>query len=105
KDIGIPSQRNDPLLDTGASRIVETDNRRTGFHGQVHYLTDLFGMRFRKGAPEHGKILGKDVYQTSVDRPVTRDHAVSRILFLIHAEIQGPMGYQHARFTEGPFIQ
>ena len=47
EDVGVAAERDDPLLDAGAARVVEADDRRAVPHREVHHLADLL----RRGSP------------------------------------------------------
>src|SRR5206468_1050488 len=57
EDVGVAAERYDALLDARAARVVEADDGRAVLERQVHYLADLFGVRFGERATEHGEVL------------------------------------------------
>src|SRR5256885_16423276 len=57
KDVGVPTEGRDALLNPPAARIVEPDQRRAVLYGQIHDFADLLRMRFRQRAAEDGEVL------------------------------------------------
>ena len=105
EDIGITAQSVDTFLDTCAARIIDTDTRRTHFHGLIHHLTDFLGHGLRQRASVHREVLGKYINQTPVDSAASGHYPVSQILFLLHAEVGATMKLEHVHFLETAFIQ
>src|SRR5688572_21688995 len=48
KNIRIPTEADDPFLNTRATRIIQSNNRRAHFHREVHNLADLRSVSLRK---------------------------------------------------------
>jgi len=59
KDVAVAGEAVDPLLDAGAARIVDADDRGPRLQRQVLDIDDLPGMHLAQRAPEDGEILGK----------------------------------------------
>src|SRR6185437_5172838 len=57
EDFGVAAKRNDAFLNARAARVVDADHRRSGAHGEIHYLADLFGKRFAERPAEHAEVL------------------------------------------------
>src|SRR5262249_13866817 len=81
-------QGGDALLDAGAARIIEADDRRPDLHRLVHDFADLLGMRLGERAAEDGEILAEDEDEAAIDGAVAGDDAIARDLLLGHAEIR-----------------
>src|SRR5690606_851867 len=105
EDLRVACQTFDPLLDSCSARVVQTDHGRAVFHSHVHDLADLLRKRLREGAAEHGKVLRKNVDETPVDRAVSGDDAVSRILLVRHSESRATVRLEHVKLLETTFIE
>src|SRR5712671_2614511 len=60
KNISVPTETDDAFLDTRSAGIVETDDGRPDLHGQLHYLTNFFGVGFREGTTKDGEVLSEN---------------------------------------------
>src|SRR5436305_374413 len=56
EDLRVAAERDDSFLDTRATRVVETDDRRAVANGEIHDLHDLLGERFRQRSDEYRSI-------------------------------------------------
>ncbi len=77
KDIGIATECYNALLDTCATRVVESDHRCADLHREVLNLADLFCVHFSKGTTEGGKVLREDTDCSSMDCASSCNNAVS----------------------------
>ena len=77
EDVGVAAERHDALLDPGATRVVEPDDRRADLHRQVHDLADLLRVRLGQRSAEHREVLAEDEHEPAVDRAVPGDDAVA----------------------------
>jgi len=84
---GVPGERDHSLLDAGATRVVQADDRRAVGDREVHDLADLLGVRLREGTAEHREVLGEHVHVPAVDRAGARDDSVARNPGPIEAEV------------------
>ena len=57
EDLRVATERGDTFLDSRPAGIVETDDRRTDLHGEVHDLADLLGIRLGQRAAEDREVL------------------------------------------------
>ena len=105
EDVGVAAQRRDALLDAGAARIVEPDDRRAVPHREIHHLADLLGVGLGQRAAEDGEVLGEDVDQPAVDPAVAGHDAVAQILLLVQAEIGGAVGDEAIQLDEAARIE
>ena len=77
EDVGVAAERHDAFLDPRATGIVETDDRRTDLHREIHDLADLLGVRLRQRTTEDREVLAEDEDDPAVDLAVTGDDAVA----------------------------
>ena len=98
--LGESAQSIDAFLDTCAARVVQAYARCAHFHGLVHDLADFFSHRFRQRTAVHGEVLCEDINQTAVYRAAAGHHAVSQVLFLLHAEVRATMQLEQIHFLE-----
>ena len=105
EDVGVATERRDAFLDPRATGIVETDDRRTDLHGQVHDLADLLGVRLRQRSTEDREVLAEDEHEPTVDRPVSGDDAVAQDMLLGHPEFGGAVGDERIEFDERPWVE
>ena len=102
---GIAAEAGDALLDAGAARIVEADDRRADLHRHVHDLADLLRVALGQRAAEDGEILAEDEDQPAVDRPRSGDDAVAGDHRLLHAEVDAIMLDIHVDLFEAAGIE
>ena len=76
KIVGIACQRDYTLLNPCTAGIVQADERRPVLQGHILKLDDFLGVRLGERASEHGKILGKNVYEPTMDRAIPSDDPV-----------------------------
>ncbi len=105
EDIGVTAERYDAFLNARAAGIVESDDRRAHFHGEVHHLADFVRIGFRQRTSEYCEILGEDVSEPAVDQAVACDQAVAGNHLGVHAEIAAAMLDQFVEFFEGTFVE
>ena len=103
--LGISGQRTYSFLNSRASRVIQSDDRRSHLHSHVHHLADLLCMRFRKSSSKHGEILCEYINQALANHTISRHHPVSGKFLLFHTEIGTPMGYQLIQFDKRTFLQ
>src|SRR4051812_4923011 len=65
KDVGITTERHNAFLDTCSTGVVETDNRSSVFHCEVHDLHNLLCVCFRQRSAKNGEVLGENINQTT----------------------------------------
>ena len=105
KNLGIACKSVHGFLNTGTTRVVDTDNRSTHLHTHVHHLANLLGHRLGKRTAIHSEVLGKYVYQTTVHRTGTGYNTVTKILLLLHAEIVATVKLEHVELFKTAFVQ
>ena len=102
--IGVPGQRIDAFLDACPARVIETDQRRTDFHGVIHQLADFLRVGFGKRAAEYGEILRKNEDQPPVDGAVAGYHPVAGDDLTFHPEISAAVLLEHIPLFKGTAI-
>ncbi len=87
EDVGVARERHDALLDAGAARVVEPDDRDPELEGEVHDLADLLGVRLGERAAEHREVLREDGDLAALDAAEPGDDAVAGDALALHAEV------------------
>ena len=105
KHLRIACQRRHTFLNTCTAGIIQPDHRRTDFHGLIHDLADLLGMRLAQRAAKNGKVLREHENGSSVDRSVSGDHAVTGNPVVRHTEIGTAMLNEHVPLFETVFVK
>src|SRR5690606_20597879 len=90
---------------TCSARIVQPDDGRTGLHRQIHYLTDLFGVRFRKRTAKDREVLCEYEHLAAIDEPMSCDNAVARKLLFIQSKIGRSMRDKFVELLERSSVQ
>src|SRR5262249_31388070 len=67
EDVCVTAKTYDSFLNSRAPRIVQTDNRSTHFHREVHHFADFFRVGLGKGTTKDGEILCEDKYLTTIN--------------------------------------
>ena len=65
------------FFDTGATAIVDADERHHGIKGEVHHVADLFGVCGTERTAAHREVLGASVNRAAIDLAVTRHDTVT----------------------------
>ena len=102
---GITAQRIDPLLNTRATGIENTDNRHAIAQGHILHFVDFLGMRPRQRTAENGEVFRKEINRATVYRAPAGDHAVARDFPFFHAEFMAIMFDEHVDFFETALIE
>src|SRR5206468_13080767 len=105
EDVGVTGERDDPLLDPGASGVVQPDDRRAGLHREIHDLADLAGVRFGQRAAEYGEVLSEDEHRPSMNAARSGHDSVSRSSLILHVEVVALMDDELVDFQEGSGIE
>ena len=105
EDVGVAGQRDDPLLDAGAARVVEADDGHARLHGQVHHLADLAGVGLGQRSPEDGEVLREHEHRAAVDPPRAGDDAVAGDLLVLHAEVVALVHHEAVDLEERARVQ
>ena len=100
KDIGVAAERQHPLLDPRATRVVQPDDRRPRRHRQIHDLDDLGGVGLRQRPAKDGEILREDVDETTIDAAAPGDDTITRYDPVLHPEVAAPMGDELVHLVE-----
>ena len=105
EDLRVAAERDDAFLDTRATRVVETDDRRAVANGEIHDLHDLLGERFRQRSAEYREILGEDINESTFDLPVAGDDAVAVEFLRIEAEVDRSVENEPIQLDKTSFVQ
>ena len=93
------------FLDTRATRVIETDDRRTEFHSLIHDIANLLRHGLRERTADYRCVLRKDKDQTAVDSTRTNSYAIAQEHFLLHAEIMAAVGKEHIHFLKRALVE
>ena len=93
------------LLNTGSTRVVDTDQRNTHIQCIVHDFGDLAGVHETERTAGDRKVLCEDRNRLSANHSGTDNHSVARERFVLHTEIPTVMFYENIVFMERVFIQ
>src|SRR6266498_4664669 len=74
-------------------------------HRQVENFANFFGMSFRKGTAEDGKVLRKYNHPTAIDETVTGDDAVAGIELLIQTKVLRAMDDELVKLFKAVLIK
>ena len=105
EDFRVATQGGHAFLDPGAARIVDADEWRPDFHGLVHNLADFFRMGLGQRAAKHREVLAEDENQPAVDGAVAGDHAITRDLLVLHAEVGAAVFDEHVPLLETAVVE
>lgn len=97
---GIATQRADSLLDAGAARVNQTDDRHAVANGQIHHPTDFLGVHFAQRAAIDRKILRVDVNGTSANLVIAGDNAITQVTFCRKIHLIALMGNIRLQFVK-----
>jgi hypothetical protein len=100
EDAAVGGERHHPLLDTGATPVIEADDWCAHRLGQVHDLVDLLGIDLAQRAAEEGEVLGEHEDLAAVDRAPAGDHSVGQGPVVLDPEAVGPMAGEHVELDE-----
>ncbi len=103
--LAIAAERRHALLDAGAARVEQADDRRAVLQRHVLDLGHLLGVRLGQRAAEHGEVLGEHIRHAAVDGAPAGDDAVARNLGLLHAELDAAVLDIHVELLEGAFVE
>ena len=104
EDLRVAGQRDDALLDAGAARVVDPDQRAAVLGRHVHHLADLLGEHLAQRAAEHREVLAEHEHAPSEDRPVAGDDGVAVGPALEHPEVRLAMADEAVELDERPGI-
>src|SRR3990172_5447127 len=105
KDLSDSRGNRESLLDSCPKRIVEADERDAKLPRGLDHVGDLLRVGAADGASENGAILGEEINRPVVDLAVAANHAVRRLFFFRHAEVDGLGLRQHELFHKTPGVQ
>jgi hypothetical protein len=105
KNFGISRKGIYAFLNASSTRIVDSDNGGTHFHGLIHDFTNFLRLHFRKRTAKNCKILRIYVHKPTVDSSVTGYYSVAQKFGFIHAKISGTVLNKHIELFETAFVQ
>jgi hypothetical protein len=105
EDVGVAGQRHHPLLDAGAARVVQPDDRRPILQRQVEHFADLLGVYLAQASAQDGEVLREDVDQAPVDRPPAGHDAVPGENLCLQPEIVAAMHDERIGFVERVLVE
>ena len=103
--LSIATKGGNTLLNTGTTRIIETNNWCAYFHGLIHKLADFFCVGLRERAAKDSKVLAKYKYQTAINSAITNHHPIARHMLLIHIKVGAAMLNKHIPFFKAALIE
>mmetsp|Transcript_46039 Transcript_46039/g.104903 ORF Transcript_46039/g.104903 Transcript_46039/m.104903 type:complete len:552 (+) Transcript_46039:582-2237(+) len=104
EDLRIPAQRVHALLDAGAARVVEADDRGAHEHSLVHDFLDLERLRLAERAAQDREVVREDEDEAPVDEALPGDDRVAGVLVLLHAELRAAVLQELVVLEEGTLI-
>ena len=101
EDLGVAVQRQDPLLDARAARVVDLDERHPGLQGEPLCVRDARGVHLPQGAAHHREVLRGHEHLAPLDLGAAGHHAVARHALPVHAEVRGAHRHERLLLDEG----
>jgi len=80
-----------PLLDPGATRIINANKGRAVLERQVHYLCYLLGVHLSEASPDYSEVLAEGIYQPAINCAVPRNNTFAGCFNISHTEVSGPV--------------
>ena len=105
EDFAVAGQRADTLLDTGATGIVDTDNRAFHLQCMVHNLGNLAGVLETQRTAGHREVLRVDADRGTENRTRTCNYTITRKVFLVHAKIATVVLDEHVVLVKRILVQ
>src|SRR5690606_14580250 len=105
EDLGVEPEGDHALLDPGAARVVDPDDRAAGLQRVVHHLDDLLAEDLAERSAEDREVLREHRDVAAVDRPVPGHHAVAVRPLAVEAEAGRPVPGELVELDEGPLIE
>ena len=105
ENLCITSQGASTFLDTRTTRVVQTDDRGTQFHGLVHHVANLQCHSLAQRSADDGSVLCEDEYQTTINSTRTYCHTIAKEDFFLHAEVVATVGKEHVYFLKRTLVE
>ena len=105
ENLAIAGQCVDTFLQTGTTRVVQTDYGSTHLHGDVHNLANLAGQHLTQRTCCYGEILCENINQTAANGSATSYHTIAQIVLLVHTEVCTTVLNEHVHFFETSVIE
>jgi hypothetical protein len=100
EDLGVAGQGHDPLLDAGAARVVDADDRHPVLVREVHDLAHLLGEDLAERAPERGRVVAEQHHVAPADRRRPGHDAVAGGPPVGEPEEPGPVPGEQVQLVE-----
>ena len=104
KDAAVAVEGVHAFFDTGATAVVNADERGHGFEGEVHGLANLLRVGGSERTATHGKVLGCDIDSLPVHLAVAGHDAVAENT-LGFGQIEARRNAQSANFAESALVK
>ena len=105
EDLRVSRQRDDALLDTRATRVIDTDARTAGAQREIHDLGDLLREHLAERAAEHGRVMAEHEDLPASDRSPAGDHPVTADPPIVHIEVGRAVEREHVELGERASIE
>ncbi len=105
KDVRVPPEALDALLDARAAGVVEADHGRPVFERLLHHLHDLVGVGSAQWPAVDGEVLAEDVDEPAVDGAVAGDHPVAGRTVLVEPEVSFLVADERAELLERVVVE
>ncbi len=101
----VAAERRNPLFNTGAAAVVDTDQGRLHLHRHILDPADLKGMVFAQRTADHREILTGHKHLPAVNLAVSGHHAVSRHSPFIQIKVVDPRLQKSVHFHKSSRIE
>ena len=105
EDLGVATETHHTLLDTCATRVVDTDAGYTHAQGEIHHLADLLGKHFTQAPTKDRKILREEADRSPINRPMTGNHPITQRPAPLHPKNRGAMNRKRVKFHKRTWIE
>ena len=105
EDAAVAVKRGDTLLDPGAARVLDADQRRAVVHREIHHLADLVGDGGSEAPAVGREVLGEQEHRPPVDGSVSGDDRVAGRAVVLDAEPGGVMPHEHVELLERVLVE
>ena len=105
KDFAISRKAVNALLNTCATRIVQTDHRCAIFDGHVHNFANLLRMCRRYRTAQNSKVLREHINHATIDGAPSRHDTIASRALIFHTKIGAAVCNKHVKLFKAAFIQ
>src|SRR5690554_3599704 len=100
ENIPVAAQRINSLMDSGSSRIIDTDKGSTHFYCHIHYLAYFLRMSFPQSPANNGKVLRCKIHRSAINGPISSNYAISGSSSFLHPKVSTPAFDKHIKFNK-----